>query len=75
MAIYEYKCQSCGHEFEELIRFGQANEISCPVCQSEQTARLLSKIAKPVGSSNAGHACSAAGCCGGYPGSCQGVCD
>jgi putative FmdB family regulatory protein len=42
MPIYEYKCQSCGHEFEELVSVG-GPAPACPTCQST-TDRLLSQI-------------------------------
>ena len=35
MPIYEYACQSCGHEFELLIRGGEAPH--CPECDNGQS--------------------------------------
>jgi len=32
MPIYEYKCQSCGHELEKLQRIGEPDLTDCPFC-------------------------------------------
>lgn len=44
MPIYEYRCQACGHVFEELTRLS-APAPACPKCQSADTARQLSSFA------------------------------
>ncbi len=43
MPIYEFKCASCGHQFEELI-LGHLDmsEICCPKCSKKEVQRLLS---------------------------------
>jgi len=43
MPIYEYRCRSCGHRFEKLVR--AAGEAVCPACAGEQVERLLSAFA------------------------------
>lgn len=40
MPIYEYRCESCEHEFETLV-LGQ-EKPECPSCQSQELERLLS---------------------------------
>lgn len=40
MPIYEYRCLSCGHEFEELVRLGETPP--CPACGKEEHERLRS---------------------------------
>jgi putative FmdB family regulatory protein len=30
MPLYEYRCQTCGHEFEKMVRFSEAS--LSPVC-------------------------------------------
>lgn len=40
MPIYEYRCESCAHEFETLVR-GEARP-SCPECDSLELERLMS---------------------------------
>jgi putative FmdB family regulatory protein len=42
MPIYEYRCESCGHEFEQLIRTGDTP--ACPSCKGQSLARLLSHV-------------------------------
>jgi putative FmdB family regulatory protein len=40
MPIFEYRCQSCGHEFETLVLKGSVP--SCPGCASQTLDRLVS---------------------------------
>lgn len=43
MPIYDFRCESCGAEFEELVR---AEELpACPGCGSPEPRRLLSQVA------------------------------
>lgn len=41
MPIYEYKCDKCGNEFEELVIMAE-DEPACPACGQEHCKRLLS---------------------------------
>jgi putative FmdB family regulatory protein len=40
MPIYEYRCKSCEHEFETLVRTGATPK--CAKCASEDLERVLS---------------------------------
>jgi putative FmdB family regulatory protein len=40
MPIYEYKCRSCEHYFEELVRHGQTPD--CPECGGRELEQLIS---------------------------------
>lgn len=40
MPIYEYLCEDCGKEFEELV-FGD-QKVRCPHCRSKKTGKLMS---------------------------------
>ena len=40
MPIFEYRCQGCGHEFEQLVLKGTVP--ACPKCQAEALERLVS---------------------------------
>jgi putative FmdB family regulatory protein len=40
MPIFEYRCESCGHEFETLVLKGTVP--ACPACKSETLEKLLS---------------------------------
>jgi len=43
MPIYEYACQDCAREFEQLVRSDTVPE--CPQCHSTQLAKRLSVFA------------------------------
>jgi putative FmdB family regulatory protein len=42
MPIYEYRCQSCGHELEKLQRMSDAALTDCPECGKSTLKRLVS---------------------------------
>ena len=42
MPIYEYQCDSCGHELEKLQRMSDDPLRDCPDCGEEQLRRLVS---------------------------------
>jgi putative FmdB family regulatory protein len=44
MPVYEYRCRSCEHEFEQLVLPGRA-VAPCPNCRSADLERLLSAFA------------------------------
>ena len=35
MPIYEYKCQKCNYEFEQLQKFSDSPLTQCPRCKGE----------------------------------------
>lgn len=41
MPIFDYRCKSCSHEFEALVR-SPSKVVSCPKCMSEDLDKLLS---------------------------------
>ncbi|MBI9051458.1 MAG: zinc ribbon domain-containing protein [Anaerolineaceae bacterium] len=46
MPIYEYICQTCGHPFEKMVGFSQADQLpECPHCKSPQTSKRISLFA------------------------------
>jgi putative FmdB family regulatory protein len=50
MPIYEYTCQTCGHDFEYLVRNGAAP--ACPKCgSSRELAKRFSVPAAHTGGS------------------------
>jgi putative FmdB family regulatory protein len=61
MPLYEFRCDTCSHTFEELVRSGGVP--SCPVCGNASPARLLSTFAARAEA--AGPQCGAGECCGG----------
>ncbi len=42
MPIYEYQCQSCGHELEKLQRISDERLRDCPDCGEAELNRLVS---------------------------------
>ena len=42
MPIYEYLCQSCGHELEKLQRMSDSFLTDCPACSQSELKRLVS---------------------------------
>jgi putative FmdB family regulatory protein len=43
MPLYDFKCRSCGHKFEELVKLGEAP--SCPKCGAAAPERLFAMSA------------------------------
>lgn len=42
MPFYEYRCQSCGHEFEAMQKISDAPLLTCPACKADALQKLLS---------------------------------
>lgn len=40
MPIFEYKCRTCGNQFEALVR--KSDTPSCPSCKGSDLEKLLS---------------------------------
>lgn len=58
MPLYDYKCEKCGEEFEQLIAAGKKNAaVKCPKCNSTKTARQFSSFTGTCGAA-AGNASS-----------------
>lgn len=45
MPIYEYRCESCGHELEKMQKVSDAPLTDCPACGRPN----LKKVISPVG--------------------------
>lgn len=71
MPIYEYRCSSCGTEFEKLVRASDTPE--CPSCRGHQLDKKLSVFATSSQESAAEALPGPCGSCGlpGGPGSCM----
>lgn len=70
MPIYEYRCSSCGSEFEKLVRASDTPE--CPSCHGQELDKKLSVFATSSQQSAAKALPGPCGSCGhpGGPGSC-----
>jgi putative FmdB family regulatory protein len=44
MPLYEYRCQTCGVEFEQLV-FDREAKVVCKECGAKNVVRLLSTFA------------------------------
>ena len=46
MPIYEYRCNACGAEFEEVtLSASSSDAVRCRTCSSRRVSRLLSAFA------------------------------
>jgi putative FmdB family regulatory protein len=41
MPTYEYRCNACGHRFDELQSFSEAVLKKCPACKKKKLERLI----------------------------------
>jgi putative FmdB family regulatory protein len=60
MPIYEFRCLSCDHHYEDLVsQRDKIEELTCPKCGAKQVQQLLSSFstassAKASGGSSCG---------------------
>ena len=66
MPIYEYLCNSCNEEFEELV-FGD-EAPPCPHCESGKTSKLMSRPCYHMAGGNGYVPSSGGSACAGCPG-------
>jgi len=76
MPIFEYKCEKCGKEFEEIVFGSGDGEVKCPACGSSKTGKLMSccqrhKAGGDDGLGMASSASSGGGCAGCSGGNCS----
>jgi putative FmdB family regulatory protein len=45
MPIYEFYCDSCGHEFEKIVSFSVTQSPDCPSCAAQTVSRRMSRPA------------------------------
>ncbi len=43
--IYDFRCDACGADFEELVRAGETP--ACPSCGAADPRRLISQVSPP----------------------------
>ena len=71
MPIYEFVCNECGNEFEELI-LGSNRDVSCPECASRNCTKKMSAFAFKSGATFVGTGKKASsGCTGCTSSSCS----
>ena len=60
MPLYDYKCEKCGEQFEQLLSASNKNAaVKCPKCNSTKTTRQFSSF---TGTCSAGAGTGAAAC-------------
>lgn len=42
MPIFEYCCQTCGHQFEQLVFSSDTTPMVCPKCHAGDVCKLMS---------------------------------
>lgn len=58
MPIYEYRCESCGHQLEAMQKMSDPRLTECPQCHGDTLEKLMSAGSFKMKSSSAG-ACPA----------------
>ena len=62
MPIFEYKCQKCGAEFDELDSIDNRDKShKCPACGSMKSERQLSVFCASSGDGGGGKVCPSTG--------------
>ena len=49
MPMFDYKCASCDHTFEELVFSFGDEPVVCPICNAEAPEKLMSAPAPLAG--------------------------
>lgn len=45
MPLYEFRCRSCGHEFEEILSYNNRdNGVKCKLCGNESERKIVSSF-------------------------------
>lgn len=69
MPIYEFRCRSCGAQFEKLvISADDAKDILCASCASQDVEKILSAGAVRAGKNQSGSFLPQGGGCSGKSG-------
>lgn len=45
MPLFDFRCRSCGHQFEALVRPSDTEARQCPACRGRDLEQLLSTFA------------------------------
>jgi putative FmdB family regulatory protein len=61
MPFFDYECKDCGHVFDKMVSAGEDEVVECPVCESEDTVKLVSLFASFGSSSSDAGGCTSFG--------------
>jgi putative FmdB family regulatory protein len=65
MPIYEYKCEGCGSQYEQMRKMSDADSnLECPGCRSTEVKRQLSSFAAHSGAAGRQKGAPMGGGCG-----------
>jgi len=65
MPIYEYRCRTCAHEYEDLVSVGTRDEdVECPECGDHTSERRVSVFATTHASGGSSYTTSSCGSSG-----------
>lgn len=63
MPLYDFRCDECYEEFEELLSNPDDTEdLECPQCKSRKVSRLISGFAMPSGGGGASTSLGSSSC-------------
>lgn len=65
MRLYDFHCNACGHDFEDLVR--DLADAKCPECAAKDVQKVLSAFAVG-GARDGGEPVGGGGCAGGFCG-------
>lgn len=67
MPLYEYRCKTCGGNFEKMMRWSESDRLpECPHCQGQDTQKKVSAFASVSGGSLKSSSSSSCGSSGGF---------
>ena len=68
MPLYEYVCDTCGEEFEQMMRFSETDiSPACPKCGGPYTIKKISRVGS-FGDSSVSGSTSSSSSCGSHSG-------
>ncbi|HMM21401.1 MAG TPA: zinc ribbon domain-containing protein [Selenomonadales bacterium] len=62
MPIYEFKCNECSGNFEQLCRVDWEGEVKCPSCGAANLTKILSRFSSPGGAGGGCGSCASKNC-------------
>ncbi len=61
MPLYEYQCEKCKHQFEQLAKNSSDRPSRCPKCGAKKPVRVISSFSSSAGSGGS-DSCSTGTC-------------